>query len=187
MIVIGGSMNRLRARFRAQFTPVANGYVYRRGSRGEALPVSAADADAFVAGFDFTMRWLSWGGVAAAVLMFGTLALLDVHPSSEWMVVVPYVLVWSALFWVAWNAPHRILAGRAPVGRALTGREVRRNGLATLPWRVLVIGMLLAVGLAVRVGFESEPFASANLGYFAFAAALLLLFGGMALAKLRLR
>ena len=193
MIVPGASMARLRARFREQFTPVGNGYAYRRSAKGAALPVSAVDAESFIASFDRTSRWLSWGGVLGAMAVFGTVKALDVRwpawvgPDLFWVGAVPFMLAWGALFWTVWNAPYRVLNGRAPLAPALTGVQVRRQGLRALPWNVLVIGALASVGLSVRVMFEPDPFSAANRGYHLLAAVLLLCFGGMALAKIRAR
>ena len=193
MIVPGASMARLRARFRDQFTPMGDGYVYRRNSRGAALPVSAVDAQAFVASFERVSRRMTWGGVLGAMAMFGALAALDVRwpawltPYAFWAAAVPFLLVWCTVFWTVWNTPYRVLDGRAPLAPALTGPQVRQQGLRTLPWSVLTMGALVSVGLAVRVLFEPDPFGPVNRGYYVWAAVLLLFFGGMALAKVRAR
>lgn len=182
MIVPHGSMARLRERFHAQFTPAARGWIYRRGGRGPALPVGEEDVAELIAAFDRRSRWLSWGGIAAAAAMIGV-ATWQEWPPFVGMAV--FVLLWSAAMWWAWTAPARLLDGRAPVARALTTGERRRLGLRELPWRMLVFGALLAVGLAVRVGFEPDPWSPANRGYLGWAAVLLLLFAGLAVAKRR--
>lgn len=181
MIVGWGSLARLRARFRDQFTPAQRGWTYRRGGRGPALPVSDEDQAAFVAGFDRAARWLCWGGVLTVMIASLLLQAVGVEPRSG-AVLVPFLLVWCALFWWAWNAPHRWLDGRAPVARALTGGEARRNGLRSLPWGVLAAGAGVSLILIGRVALLPGP---REWGYVALGFALLALFAAIALAKRR--
>lgn len=177
------SLDNLRIRFRDQFTPAGDGYVYRKGSRGRALPASAVDRDRFVAGFDHRLKWLGWTGVPAVVLL---LALNEgVFGWPRWTVILPFAILWGGAAWHAWTAPHRALDGRAPVAPALSGSEVRRNGLRTLPWSSLALGAALSFGLAVRVLFEPDPLGPGNRGYLVFAAVLLLVLAGFAVAKRR--
>lgn len=193
MIVPGGSAARLRQRFRDQFTPAGNGWVYRRAGRGAALPVSLPDVEAFVAQFDRALRRLFWGGVGSGVALGIVLGATDgrwpaaLAPHAFWIVALPFLLGWGAIFWLVWDAPHRILAGRAPVAPALSGREVRRHGLRTLPWSAVVLGMVVTVGLIARVAFGDDPAGSSARGYYAYAGVLLAVFAALAVAKLRSR
>lgn len=185
------SLDNLRWRFRDQFTPTDGGYLYRRGSRGPALPVSTSDRDAFVDEFDRALRRLQWSGILSAALLFAAAAWFQ-HAGPAFLgryaflgAAVLFFIAWGSLTWAAWNRPHRLLDGRAPVAGRLSGREVRANGLRTLPWRVLILGMGLAIALAVRVAFE--PWSPASRSYYALAAVLFALVAGMAVAKSRRR
>ena len=179
-----GALARLRARFEDQFTPTDRGWVYRRGGHGPALPLGDEDHAALTAGFARALRWLFWSGVAGGMVLGGIAEWRDL---PRWAGLAVFAVVWGGAMWWAWSAPGRLLDGRAPVGRALTGGEVRRHGLRTLPWSTLAAGALLSIGLAVRVLFEPDPFGPANRGYHAWAAGLLLVFAGFAVAKIRAR
>ena len=182
--MIGGSRDRLRARFAEQFAPAATGWIYRRGGRGPALPVGDADHAELVAGFDRMLRWTPWVGIPAAALIWGLLEWRDLHP-LRWAVMVPFVLIFGGVLWWAWLAPARLLEGRAPVAPPLAGPEVRRTNLRKLPWRLLVLGMLVSIGLVVRVQFEPDPWSPHNRQYYAWAALFLLCFAALAIAKRR--
>lgn len=193
MIVPGGSAARLRQRFRDQFARAGNGWVYRRAGRGAALPVSAPDMEAFVTAFDRALRRLFWGGVGSGMVLGIVLGATDrrwpaaLAPHAFWIVAAPFLLGWGALFWLAWDAPHRVLAGRAPLAPALTGSAVRRQGLRTLPWSVLALGAAVTLGLVARVALAADPTGAAARGYYLYAAVLLAVFGALAIAKLRTR
>lgn len=187
------SLHNLRVRFRHQFTPTDKGYVYRRGSRGAALPVSVEDREAFVAALDRSLNRLFRGGVATAVLLFGLAAWAGQSGSAflarhaDALAIGVFGVGWGSLIWSAWSRPHRLLDGRPPVVRALTGGEARAGNLRTLPWRVLLVGAGLSVALVVRVAIEPDRWSSAAQGYHALAAAMLAVLGALALAKSRLR
>ena len=107
MIVPGGSAARLRQRFRDQFAPAGNGWVYRRASRSAALSVSAADVDAFVVAFDRALRRLFWGGVGSGIVLGIVLGATEgrwpaaLAPHAFWIVAMPFLLVWGGTFWLA--------------------------------------------------------------------------------------
>ena len=187
------SLHNLRVRFRNQFTPTDRGFVYRRGSRGAALPASAEDCDAMIAEFDRSLRRLFWAGIIAAVVLFGLADWAGRSGSpflaryADYLAVGVFGVGWTLAFRTAWNRPHRLLDGRAPVARALTGGEARADNLRTMPWRVLLLGAGLAVALVVRVAFEPDPWSPTSQGFYAFAAVLLAIVGALAVAKTRAR
>lgn len=182
MIGPGGSLHNLRARFEAQFAPAGRDWVWRRGGHGPALPVSAEDRDMLVADFARTTRWLAWGWVPLAIVVFAAASLWRV---PDWAAALPFALVWGGPLLWAWHAPRRLLEGRAPVAPALSGSDTRRMNLRSLPWSVLVMGGLVSVGLVARVGLGDQPWAPANRQYYAWAALFLAVFAGLAVAKRR--
>lgn len=179
-----GAIERLRWRFRDQFTQTEQGWVYRSRSRGPALPLGDHDHAALVVGFDRATRWTAWSGVPVAALIWGLLNWYDLHP-SYWAVAVPFVAAFGAVIWWAWRAPNRLLDGRAPVAPALTTAQSFGHNMRTLPWAVLVLGALLSVTIVARPALGPAPWSVENRGTYAYGAVLLVFFIGMAVAKRR--
>jgi hypothetical protein len=55
--------------FIGQFTPDGGGYIYRRGQKGQAIRVSAAEYQGFVDDYVRAYRRTKWGLVAGVLIL----------------------------------------------------------------------------------------------------------------------
>ncbi|WP_375396944.1 hypothetical protein [uncultured Sphingomonas sp.] len=189
-----GSLGRVRENFARQFTPDGSGYVYRRGTRGPAIRLAAAERDDLVAEFN---RGLTILVVVTVVGVIGGGSLLAAQPDLLPAALRPWqeavlagmtVIVVLVGWWHLNTAPDRAIGTRPPVAPALGKRERLRANMRGLDWSPLALGALLATGLIVRVaGFEREPLSAANIGCMALGIVLLMAFAGFAWLKYRMR
>lgn len=151
------SSARMRDLFADQFMPSDGGdYIYRRSGKGEAVRVSAAERDLFVADFARFLRRSTWGVFAATIALIAALVFLapvtgrgqDQMPMTVGIgAIVASFLVVSHR---GWTRPARALARRAVVARALTGEEARRLALSKITYGQLALSVLMAGMLAVN-------------------------------------
>jgi hypothetical protein len=148
--------------FAAQFEPDGGGYIYRKDYAGEAIRVSAAERDAFVAAFH---RWLV---VQILALIVGVVAVIFLVARSHfgrgsdpvlWLIIgTSAVTGLSVVGWqVCWDAPARALADRAAVAPPLTRAEGRRKTLANTSWTMVAFGAIWTVWIVVRGVTAVEP------------------------------
>jgi hypothetical protein len=150
------AFDNLQALFAEQFEPDGDlHYLYRRGSRGAPVRVTAAERDAFVA--DYRRRWrgLKWsmiGTVMLVALGFGLANVGTQGERSDWylegavaLVVLLFLIVHRRL----WTAPARALEleRRPELGRERSRAEMRQRMAARLSWPQ-ILSFLLIVPLA---------------------------------------
>lgn len=141
--------------FAAQFEPDGDAYVYRKSWKGAAVPVSAAERDAFVAAFNRSVGLQLLGvvaGLAAVIIVPIKFAFARGPETLVWVVVGSCVLtaIVVAVSWASWGAPARALAGRPAVAPPLSAPEARRAQLIKSPWAQLIFTGFWAVFLASR-------------------------------------
>ena len=109
---------RQRQMFAAQFEARGEGYLYRKHSIGEPIPVSAAERDRFIAEFESFIRtgfWSMVGGLIALVSVFigAWYATATRIPDMVFYVVFGVMLVvYMSASFRAWNRPLRDLNER---------------------------------------------------------------------------
>jgi len=152
------SFDRVREMFDNQFEPDGADFLYRRSGKGEPIPVSAAERQAFITDFRRGLRTAMWTLIGGMIVMFGGMIAVvivldaDVETSDINWAIYPILAVlfavYLAIYWRAWTAPRRTLAARQPVGFALTREEARRRALAKLSYgRLFGGGAVLALML----------------------------------------
>lgn len=168
---------RVKQAFAAQFTPARDGYIYRRGRRGPAIPVTRIERDRFVAVFDRdVVRW-AWSVVLATIVIVGGLAIfpaslptpLHGHEggAATTLLFVFFMLAW---WWIR-NAPARALGRRAQIDQGVSGADFRRASLVAMSWSIPLVAALFQIALIMRVAlFEPDPFGREQWGYYAVAA-----------------
>jgi hypothetical protein len=147
--------------FIGQFTPDGGGYIYRRGQKGQAIRVSAAEYQGFVDDYVRAYRRTKWGLVAGLLItitaLVATEIALGVDVDSA-MATVSLVAVMAVgiglclwLFSRDFNRPARTLDRRAPVGDALSNDAFLRRYFTEMSWASLLvqIGSLTIVSLLV--------------------------------------
>ncbi len=156
-------MNETQARlFSDRFEAAGDGYIFRSNLTAPGYAVSAAERDQFVTDFARQFRWVTWGlaALVIVVLLLGAAFFIasdrDVPTVYTGGVVLGSVLlVFVVTRWI-WNAPVRVLLGRAPVAPGRDKTEARREGLRRLTWQNLA----LVVGVAVLIlfrGYQEDP------------------------------
>jgi hypothetical protein len=168
---------RVKQAFAAQFTPARDGYIYRRGQRGPAIPVTDVERDRFVALFDRAVTRWAWGVVLAAIVAIGGLAIfpLSLPPplrgQEEIAMTTLLVVSFMSAWWWIRNAPARALARRAPIDQGVSGADFRRASLVAMSWSIPVVAALFQIALIMRVAlFEPDPFGREQWGYYGIAA-----------------
>jgi hypothetical protein len=151
--------------FAAQFDPDGADYVYRHAYRGAAIPVSAAERDAFVAAFNRAVGLqVLAAGVGFLALLVLTIRLIFVPLAYLIAAIVAASLVLTGLvmtiFWRAWQTPARALSGRAPVAPPLTPAEARRAANAKMTWPQIAFGVLITLFFAERAAVGAPPLGS---------------------------
>lgn len=117
MIGFGG-MERQRKMFAAQFQPDGVGFLYRKHSIGEPIPVSAAERERYIAAFTKFIRTGFWTMLAGGgVLLAGFVAYSfttrnEVPDSISFSAFGVMVAVYMAAYLHAWNLPARELRQR---------------------------------------------------------------------------
>jgi hypothetical protein len=146
------ALDRLAGSFADQFEADGAGYLYRRSMRGAPIPVTAAERDAFVAGYRRTMRRVGWSLVPSTIVLI--LALVALFPDADDGTAQAatfgglglFALILFPVCYRAWTVPAQSLERRAPVGMPLDRATVRRRALALLSYRQL--GFLAAGAIA---------------------------------------
>jgi len=145
--------------FAAQFEDDGKGgYLYRRYGRGAAIPVSAAERDAFVATFDRRSRWWMIGlmvaavtGIVAAALV-GTAMHLGAVATYVGIGAMVTVLVAAILMMThrTYDGPRQALASRASIGAERSPKEAREIARARQSWaQILIVFVIIMVQFAV--------------------------------------
>ncbi|MBV8114511.1 MAG: hypothetical protein JO300_07195 [Silvibacterium sp.] len=117
MIGFGG-MERQRKMFAAQFQPDGVGFLYRRHTVGEPIPVSAAEKEHYIAAFTKFIRFGFWTMLTGgAVLLAGFVAYsfmtkTEVPDSVSFSAFGVMVAIYMAAYLHAWNLPARELRRR---------------------------------------------------------------------------
>lgn len=183
--------DRVRDIFADQFQPDGSGFLYRKSSKGAAIKVSAAERDAFVAGFNRKLRNSIWGILAATMLLIGVLVVLlpDVRGTagqvSIYAGVFAIVGIFMLVYYSAWNEPMRQLDRRPITQAALTREEARRVGLAKLSYGQLCFAVVAALALVFRQSGEHDVTQGWGLLWPIFAGLLILGAAWQALRKWR--
>ena len=170
MLPIHGSLNVVRENFARQFTPDKDGFIYRRRQRGEAIRVTAAERDGFVAAFNRGVGRLFWGGIAGVIAVMATFELWPTvlpvgwRPWQETIVAAVAAILFLAIWWRLLTVADRALERRVAIAQPLDGAARRRAHFAGLPWAVVIFGAVLMLGI-IGQGFD-RPGATAWI-YFA--------------------
>ncbi len=135
--------------FADQFEADGADFLYRKGSKGAAIRVSAAERDRFIADYKRHYRWWFWGMmVAMLALVFGwSFATINADESANtgmmvvgvFLLMVPFT---AGLMWV-WGAPARALQRRAAVAPALTAQQARDQHFSKLSYGQLALTTVL--------------------------------------------
>lgn len=152
----------VRQIFADQFTGDAEGYVYRKGQKGEPFRVSEAERDAFIASFNRRIRYSSWSILPATIILI--LALAWLIPDSDsveanvaiWIGLGAILLPFLAVYQWSWNAPVRELQGRTPEGVPLTKYEARALVFSEITYGQLALGAAMGVGLVWKQSSETD-------------------------------
>ena len=151
--------------FAAQFDATESGYVYRWAYRGAAIPVSAAERDAFVAAFN---RSLAIEVLIVCMCLVGVLLLTLRFIALPPIEIIGGVVLGSTasaglavvMFVQAWRAPVRALSGRPPIAPPLSPSEARRAARAKMGWGHVTFGLLFTLVFAERAMANSPPLGS---------------------------
>jgi hypothetical protein len=117
MIGFGG-MERQRRMFAAQFQPNGSGFLYRRHTVGEPIPVSAAEKDRYIATFAKFIRLAFWTMLAGGAALLAAFVAYSFATRNEVPDLVSFsafgvmVAVYMAAYLHAWNLPARELRRR---------------------------------------------------------------------------
>jgi hypothetical protein len=149
----------IAAPFAGQFERTATGYLYRRGGRGPALPLSVEEYERSTTGYG---RWLIaiFIGFFAAMIG-GSMILAPLFPQAEMIGPIVMTVAIGGILYLcirrAMYAPARALAGRTPVAPARSGDDVARPVMAKLTYdRIFSTGGSLVVVALFEV-HESPP------------------------------
>jgi hypothetical protein len=159
----------VRRMFAEQFEPDGRNYLYRKFTKAAPIPVSAAERDRYIAGFDTFLRRASWGMTAGIVILIAaTVAFVmstgrDVIESATLIGLGAILAVFLALYWWFWNQPARELRDRAAAGEARSRAEVRRRYLAKTTYGQLALTAAIAFLLLLKAAFSGAPFSGWNL------------------------
>lgn len=154
--------DRVRETFADQFQPDGAGFLYRKSSKGAAIRVSAAERDAFVAGFKRKLRYSTWGILAATLLLIGILVALlpDVHSTAGQLSIYAGVFAIVGVFMLAYcsarNEPMRQLERRPITQAAVNREEARRVGLSKISYGQLCFAVVAALALVFRQSGEHD-------------------------------
>jgi hypothetical protein len=186
-------LERIRKTFADQFEQDGNRIVYRKNLKGAPIEVSASEHEALVAQFDKRMKYLMALFMAFTVVMIVGAALLSFQINIEFsqplafgcgaIVLAPVLF---SMFW-AWNAPARLVAGRAPLGKERTVAEMHRIGFERLTWGRLGAAAAIALVMLLRVDWHRDLLAGGNPFWLLISGGLLVLCGVQAVRKLRAR
>jgi len=108
---------RQRQMFAAQFEPRGAGFVYRRHSVGEPIPVSAVQRNRYVAAFEKFTRQGFWAMVAGALIMLAGLVAYSFATGTQvpdrvfYVAFGAMVVVYVIAYQRVWNLPMRELRG----------------------------------------------------------------------------
>lgn len=109
---------RQRQMFAAQFEAQGEGYIYRKHSVGEPIPVSAGERERFMADFESFIRRSFWTMVAALAVVAAVLAGLwfaaeiQVPDMTFYLIFGAMLIAYMSASFQAWNRPQKELSGR---------------------------------------------------------------------------
>lgn len=192
MLPIHGNLDRVRENFARQFTTDAGGLLYRRGQRGAAYRVTAAERDGFIADFNRGVGRLFWSALIGVIAVFALLELRPtllpaaLQPWREAIVTVATVVAVTTIWWRLSNAPARALERRVQVALPLDGAARRRVNFAGLPWGTLALGAGITLLLIVQVLRQPGPLDGTAWAYIAGGAIGFVLFAVLGIIKWRL-
>jgi len=182
-------LDRVRQVFADQFSPVPDGYVYRRGQKGAAYRVTSSERDQFVAAFDKRVRYATWSIFPATVGVILLLAWLLPAPESSaanteiWIGLAAILLPFMSVFYWAWFAPSRELRLRMPEGVALTKAEARVLAFSRIGYKQLILAAVMGVGLVWKMSAKTDVLHGGGIVWLAFGAGLVTLSGVQAFRK----
>lgn len=158
-MILGPNNEAMVDTFAAQFeNDGKGGYLYRCYGRGAAIPVSAAERDAFIATFDHRSRWWMIGltvaavtGIVAAILI-GTAVHLGEVATYVGIGATVTVLVAAILMMThrTYDGPRQALAGRASIGAERSREEAQVIARARQSW-----GEILVAFVTILVAFTA--------------------------------
>jgi hypothetical protein len=148
--------------FAAQFEADGDQFIYRKWRKGEAYRVTSVDREVFISNFRKQLRCLNWGSAAfllIAILIFAFLTLDDPSQSEGWPIYV-IVFTWQlpfmgAYFWI-YGAPDRALARTTPIAVALTRDQARKDALARIDWRALIVAPIVLMYFPLKYSSPRE-------------------------------
>lgn len=188
-----GHIEQIRKTFADQFEQDGNRILYRKNLKGAPVEVSASEREILITQFDRHLKYLMALHVVFTVIFILGVALLSLQFNFDFsqplafgcvaLILTPFLL---GLMW-AWNAPARLVAGRASVGRERTVGEMRRIGFERLTWRRLGAAAAIAIVVLLQVDWHRDLLAGGNPFWLLLSGGLLVLCGVQAVRKLGAR
>ncbi len=173
-------IDRIRKTFADQFEQDGPKIVFRKNLKGAPVEVSAEERDFLLLQFK---RHIVWLGVLTAVLTVVVIVGIGIvtfnlnidssQPLAFLAVFVILAPVMAAGFW-AWNAPDRLIAGRAAIGPARSSSEMKKLGMARLTWTNLAGAAVIGLLLLLRVDRNQSLTSASNLIWISLSALLVL-------------
>lgn len=173
--------SQLSQSFAAQFSGEGADIVYRRDSRAAPIRVSAAERDAFIAGFRRATQIIFVGMMVAIFLLTGAVVWLGLRTNTAFDPLPLYVgigliaVAGVAGFSWALRAPARALQYRASSGQALTRQQVERAFFERLTYTQLLAVPVVAGLLLMNVSRRTDVLHGWGLIWLAVFAAFILL------------
>jgi hypothetical protein len=159
-----GSVQQMRENFEAQFEAAGGDrYLYRRGQKGEPIPVSAEERTQFIKQYIRAVWSILFGMMGVLAVFWGLIFWWMVEKDRDLPAPVTYggtgailIVAIACMYWVR-AEPARQLEGRTPVGRERTKDEMRAIYLSKTTYAQ--VGAAAAFGvflILVRSRAESQ-------------------------------
>ncbi|NVE93751.1 hypothetical protein [Altererythrobacter lutimaris] len=132
--------------FLDQFTPVDDGYLFRRNQRGAAYHCTPNERDSCLEDFRRSSRRLIWGVVAAVTIMVTATYAAGLDPDDPIAIFIycsPLVALVPGTM-IIYGAPEKALRRKPSVSPALSSEDAQRNYLQQTSWVPLGLITLIA-------------------------------------------
>lgn len=160
-MVVRPKSNRAQQDFADQFTADGSAFIYRKSQTGEAIRVSQAERDAFVATFNRRMRYFGWcilpSALAVTMACFSAIFFWRSLIAAYVGFAAYLVAAWAIHKWL-WNAPARELQHRTPVKPPLTREEANELTYSKMSYGGIVGGGLIAVLIVMKQSLKMDVF-----------------------------
>lgn len=145
-----------KRRFSRSFEPTGDGFLYRRTSRSQAIPVTSVERDKFFRDFRreyFKLHLTLWGVFFALILvLIGIFFLLNtgevVMQISIYLLIFAFVAGTFVIDRRLLDQPQRHLVGRMPVTLERSWKDVRLERISKASWTRLAITGIVFGGIA---------------------------------------